>query len=87
VSIRRGEIMSVIGPNGAGKTSLLNMVSGLSPRLDGGIAMEPPISPPHRKPQSKQSGRKHSQRTRFRHRERRLGDEYSTPARTSPVPR
>ena len=39
-SVRRGSRTALIGPNGAGKTTVFNLVSGIYPVDDGGIALD-----------------------------------------------
>jgi branched-chain amino acid transport system permease protein len=38
--VEQGEIVGIIGPNGAGKTTLFNLLNGLVPPSEGGIAFE-----------------------------------------------
>jgi branched-chain amino acid transport system ATP-binding protein len=40
LTMRSGEIVGLIGPNGAGKTTLFNVVTGILPPTEGGLAFE-----------------------------------------------
>ncbi|MFH0881326.1 MAG: ABC transporter ATP-binding protein [Lentisphaerota bacterium] len=40
LEIREGECWGLIGPNGAGKTTLLRLISGVLPRLRGGLMLQ-----------------------------------------------
>lgn len=40
LNVQNGEIVTIVGANGAGKSSLLRAISGLMPRITGGIDFE-----------------------------------------------
>lgn len=39
LTVRRGEFWGIVGPNGAGKTTLLHALAGLTPRVEGKLAV------------------------------------------------
>src|SRR5579864_4460232 len=40
LSVTAGEFLAIVGPSGCGKTSLLNIVAGLLPYEEGGVAID-----------------------------------------------
>src|SRR5215475_8471256 len=40
LKVTDGEFMALVGPSGCGKTSLLNIVAGLLPYEEGGVAID-----------------------------------------------
>ena len=47
LSIASGEFVSIVGPSGCGKSTLLEMIAGLFPPSEGGIAvMDAPVTGP-----------------------------------------
>src|SRR5690625_2168342 len=40
LSIKKGEMIAVVGPSGCGKSSLMKLISGLHPPLEGRLEVE-----------------------------------------------